>query len=201
MLDAQRDGTEIPVFQAVGPRGARGSRKYAALGNYRVIANRRAHIQLEGNDYETNAYVFTLQPCVFPSGKGVVSDAEVNTVAEDAGNVAVVLSGEGRRVLRTHLTAERNPGNRDAVLRVKGCRCEACGFHFGEAFGPELDGFIEVHHTRPIGVGEYKPSIDDFAVLCPNCHRASHKGRVLNPRTVDELRELLRRRDAGGLPQ
>jgi len=87
---------------------------------------------------------------------------------------------EGGKVLRTHLRTERD-GNaarlakESARKRSKSGKltCEACGCV------PEDDyrglDLIEAHHRIPLsrGVRETKP--EDFAMLCPCCHRAVHK--------------------------
>ncbi len=190
MLEAHRNAAEIPVFQAVGRKGGR---SYVPLGKYRVADWGRSRPRLKDNDFETDAYYFVLQPTLIASGPSFISDAEANALAEDAVDVGPAFTEEGRKTLRTHLMAERNPGFREAVLQMKGYRCEACNVDFGERYGPELAGFIEVHHLRPISLGPHTPSLSDFAVLCPNCHRAAHKGRVLNPRSVEELRSLIAR--------
>ena len=87
---------------------------------------------------------------------------------------------EGGKVLRTHLRTERD-GNASRLAKELARKrsktgklsCEAC------ACVPEDDyrglDLIEAHHRIPLssGVRETKPS--DFAMLCPNCHRAVHK--------------------------
>jgi hypothetical protein len=97
---------------------------------------------------------------------------------------------EGGKVLRTHLLAERygNVARLAKDLARKRSRngkltCEAC------ARVPEDDyqglDLIEAHHRIPLsrGVRETKPS--DFALLCPNCHRAVH--RLINDGLEPEL--------------
>jgi HNH endonuclease len=186
MLQAIETNERIPVYQYVAPD------RYAPLGEYIVTAFRREAKQLSSN-FMTEAFVFVLKPAGMANSQllRTVSDGEVTALALEAGEVSFLMAPEGKLAFRTHLGRERDPGNRSAVIRAKGFRCEACGFHFGERYGPEIDGFIEVHHIRPIAAGEYTPTILDFAVLCANCHRAAHKGRGRSPRTVAELRALL----------
>ena len=97
---------------------------------------------------------------------------------------------EGGKVLRTHLRSERD-GNVVLLAKVIARQrsrngkliCEAC------ACVPEDDyqglDLIEAHHRIPLsrGVRETKPS--DFAMLCPNCHRAVH--RLINDGLEPEL--------------
>jgi len=87
---------------------------------------------------------------------------------------------EGGKVLRTHLRTERDGyvsrlAKELARKRSKSGKisCEAC------ACVPEDDyrglDLVEAHHRTPLaqGVRETKP--EDFAMLCPCCHRAVHK--------------------------
>jgi hypothetical protein len=97
---------------------------------------------------------------------------------------------EGGKVLQTHLRTERD-GNAARLAKDLACKrsrngkltCEAC------ASVPEDDyqglDLIEAHHRIPLsrGVRETKPS--DFAMLCPNCHRAVH--RLINDGLEPEL--------------
>ena len=87
---------------------------------------------------------------------------------------------EGSKVLRTHLRTERD-GNAVKLAKALARKrsrngkltCEAC------ACVPEDDyqglDLIEAHHRIPLarGIRETKP--EDFAMLCPCCHRAVHK--------------------------
>jgi hypothetical protein len=80
---------------------------------------------------------------------------------------------------------------KDVVLKATGrLACEACDLDFAERYGELGEGFIECHHTVPLGRGsERVTSLSDLALLCPNCHRMIHRpARVL---TVAELRERL----------
>ena len=87
---------------------------------------------------------------------------------------------EGGKVLRTHLRTERD-GNvarlakELARKRSKNGKltCEAC------ACVPEDDyrglDLIEAHHRIPLSQGIRSTRPEDFAMLCPCCHRAVHK--------------------------
>jgi len=106
---------------------------------------------------------------------------------------------EGKGRWRTHLQRER----RQWLVSAKKCQvrrdtgrlaCEACGFEFAVAYGPELADFCEVHHLKPLSEfeGEVATDLSDLAVLCANCHRAIHR---LGPKmpTIEELRAIIRR--------
>ena len=71
-------------------------------------------------------------------------------------------------------------------------RCEICGFLFSEKYGSIGNGFIEVHHTKPIA--EMRPNektkIEDLILICSNCHSMIHSKRPCL--TIDELKSGLK---------
>ncbi len=78
------------------------------------------------------------------------------------------------------------------VKKVKGYRCEACGFDFREKYGKLGDNFIEAHHLIPfssLDEGETPLSVSDFAVLCSNCHRMIH--RLKDPSDLEGLKKIV----------
>ncbi len=100
------------------------------------------------------------------------------------------LEEEGRKKLVTHHAIERSSRNRKIVLqgRSKPYACEACDLSF-DAYGPEYETLIHVHHKRPVGQGMKTPKKEDFLLLCPNCHVVAHWGRATNPLDLAELRK------------
>lgn len=117
-------------------------------------------------------------------------------IASDGAEDDDDLDEEGRRVYKIQAMRERSEGNRLHVLEKKGYQCEVCLFNFRSAYGNELRDSAQVHHKRPLALGQRRKAVlDDFAVLCAHCHQAAHmgKGRKLNPRSTEELKELLRR--------
>jgi 5-methylcytosine-specific restriction protein A len=87
---------------------------------------------------------------------------------------------------------ERNPRARKACIDHYGLSCLLCGFSFGERFGYIGEGFIHVHHLRPLSdIGkdyEVDPTTDLIPV-CPNCHAMLHRKNP--PFTPDEIRKLI----------
>ncbi|GAO39223.1 hypothetical protein SCH01S_28_00820 [Sphingomonas changbaiensis NBRC 104936] len=70
-------------------------------------------------------------------------------------------------------------------------RCEVCELDFRERYGAHGDGYIEVHHKRPVfqmRPGE-RTKPEDLALLCANCHRMVHRTR--EPLPVDRLIKML----------
>ncbi len=108
------------------------------------------------------------------------------------------LYDEGRRVLRSHLAVERNRKLRadaKAYWQVKqngSVRCRACEFDFRKTYGDHSEGFIEMHHLRPLAEiwSPSKVAVKDLIPLCSNCHRMVHRdpGSMLE---FDELKSIV----------
>lgn len=87
---------------------------------------------------------------------------------------------------------ERSPVAREACIRHYGCRCSVCGMDFGRVYGPIGQGFIEVHHLRPlseIGTQYEVDPVKDLRPVCPNCHAMLHRCRP--PLEIEELKSLI----------
>jgi hypothetical protein len=86
---------------------------------------------------------------------------------------------------------ERNPIARALCIAHYGSSCVVCGFNFGAAYGPLADGFIHVHHVKPLSeIGaEYEVDpVADLRPVCPNCHAVIHLAREC--RDIEEVRQL-----------
>lgn len=101
---------------------------------------------------------------------------------------------EGKRIIKEVKTLVRN---RSIVQMAKAAAkplvCEACGFDFEKVYGARGKGFIEAHHIDPLSKREGKSQptgIQDFAMLCANCHRMAHYGPSCI--TVSELQALIK---------
>lgn len=89
---------------------------------------------------------------------------------------------------------ERDPRARAVCIQKYGSRCSICEFNFGSTFGKDFEGFIHVHHLRPLAeIGEeYSLNpLEDLRPVCPNCHAAIHIGGVT--RSIEEVKELIER--------
>lgn len=101
---------------------------------------------------------------------------------------------EGKKLERFSNYYERRPQLRTRSIEVHGTTCKACGFDFEKRYGKRGEGFIEVHHLRPVSELKRESKIDpatDMTVVCPNCHRMIHrdKNKILS---LEELRALIR---------
>ena len=89
---------------------------------------------------------------------------------------------------------ERSSIARSKCIEHHGSACIICGLDFGKKYGALGEGFIHVHHLKPLStigkdyVVNYKT---DLIPVCPNCHAMIHRisgGETMNP---DELRSIL----------
>lgn len=120
------------------------------------------------------------------------SNDEPETVAEvvDAVSDSEFFEGAVSRVIVN--AYERNANARRECLNHYGYRCRACQIDFGEKYGALGEGYVHVHHLKPIHLcgGNYKVDpIQDLIPVCANCHAMIH--RRSNPLTIDELRKIL----------
>jgi hypothetical protein len=86
------------------------------------------------------------------------------------------LEGSVHRVLVN--AYERNPAARQRCVEHYGANCCICGFNFGTVYGGVAEGFIHVHHLRPlseIGAEYVIDPVRDLRPVCPNCHAVLHR--------------------------
>lgn len=87
---------------------------------------------------------------------------------------------------------ERNTQARLDCINEYGVRCRVCYFDFGQTYGQLGEGFIHVHHLRPLHeVGEeYElDPIEDLRPVCPNCHAMLHRRK--QTLSIEELKQIL----------
>jgi 5-methylcytosine-specific restriction enzyme A len=88
---------------------------------------------------------------------------------------------------------ERSPEARAICIRKYGAICSVCGFDFSKRFKNIGNGFIHVHHLKPLSkVGKnYKLNpVEDLRPVCPNCHSMLHQKKP-EPYTIEQLKAFL----------
>lgn len=88
---------------------------------------------------------------------------------------------------------ERNLEARRKCLICYGFNCFVCEFNFEEMYGKLGEGFIHVHHLKPlseIGSNYELNPIKDLRPICPNCHAMLHKKNP--PYSIIELKEIIK---------
>lgn len=90
---------------------------------------------------------------------------------------------------------ERDSKARAACLVEHGLRCAVCSISFSEVYGEIGEGFIHVHHKKPLASirSEYRVDpILDLIPVCPNCHAMLHARRP--PFEIEELKAIVERK-------
>ena len=84
---------------------------------------------------------------------------------------------ENRKSVAWHIRAERDPKLAQKCKERDQYKCQVCGFHFEEKYGPLGKDFAEAHHIVPLATleGEVQTSLDDLVTVCANCHRMLHR--------------------------
>jgi len=139
-------------------------------------------------------WLWTLRP-EFASALQTIGwvDSSHVLLPEEIGATAEFKEGASLRV--TVNVYERNADARRACIAEYGTDCSICGFNFSATFGDIGDGFIHVHHLKPLSeiAGEYTVDpVTDLRPVCPNCHAMLH--RRVPAYTIAEIQALLKRR-------
>lgn len=155
--------------------------------NSNIISNNICHVK---NDEQKNEVERLLDSAVVMPMLQV--DRSVENIDEDEGSYP-----EGRHYYRVHKQIERSRSlvklAKEQCLKKTGkLECEACETNFKTTYGELGDGFIEAHHKIPVSA--MKPnqtsSPEDLEMVCSNCHRMLHRGKVLL--TVHDLKKILK---------
>lgn len=101
---------------------------------------------------------------------------------------------EGKQVAMYVTKYERDPKNRAEAIRIHGTTCQACGFDFAKTYGKYGEGYIEVHHVKPLYSLKEEVVINpetDLVCVCSNCHKMLHhkRNRIL---TIAELHKMIK---------
>lgn len=87
---------------------------------------------------------------------------------------------------------ERNVEARRSCLNYYGTKCCVCNFDFKAFYGLIGEGFIHVHHIKPlVEIGEeYElDPISDLRPVCPNCHAIIHRKKPAY--TIEEVKAFV----------
>lgn len=110
-----------------------------------------------------------------------------------AEEVPVFIEGATKRIcIDFH---ERDQEARRRCISKHGLKCAVCHMRFDREYGEICEGFIHVHHLKPLRHGRQKVDPEkDLQPVCPNCHAMLHKGDQIQgkPFSIDELKELRR---------
>lgn len=112
------------------------------------------------------------------------------TLPEEIPVNGTVAEGAGKQILVN--IYERNPAARRRCIDHWGHRCSVCDFDFQKVYGDLGEGYIHVHHLKPLG--EIKQSylldpVHDLRPVCPNCHAMIHRSSPAL--SIEDLRKRL----------
>jgi 5-methylcytosine-specific restriction protein A len=110
---------------------------------------------------------------------------------EELSDEEELVEGTSRRISVN--AYERNPRARAACLKHYGAVCQVCGMDFNSKYGEVGQGFMHVHHKRPIAMLKANYTVNplkDLVPVCPNCHAMLHRREP--PFDVEQLRALVK---------
>lgn len=122
---------------------------------------------------------------------GWTSDEVIIEEARDEAGIETLTQA---KLYNQHRRVERNSSHSKRVKDTQGSTCKACGIDPATVYGELAANMVDAHHLKPLSALEEGQTITydvelDFAVLCPNCHRAIH--RMEDVSDIEGLRKLL----------
>ncbi|MBL4712222.1 MAG: HNH endonuclease [Gammaproteobacteria bacterium] len=118
-----------------------------------------------------------------------------NLIAEPTDEYNKNQHSEGSKKYVTHLMAERNSAIVKEVKQSREWVCDICNTIFKDTYGVK---YIEAHHKIPISTysSQHEVKVDDFTLLCPNCHKAVHIYMRKDGIEYDEIHNILKVKNA-----
>ncbi|OEK68688.1 HNH endonuclease [Staphylococcus equorum] len=102
---------------------------------------------------------------------------------------------EGKPYIQYGMKYERNQALRKKAIEIHGTTCKVCGFNFKSRYGDLGEGFIEIHHIKPMFSIKKEVTVnpeDDLIPLCSNCHKMIHRNSK-QPLSIEELSRIVNR--------
>jgi len=99
---------------------------------------------------------------------------------------------EGAKKQITVNAYERSATARKKCIEHHGCYCAVCGLDFTHLYGGLGEGFIHVHHIKPLSEinREYiLDPINDLIPVCPNCHAMIHQTKPV--KGISEMKRIV----------
>jgi 5-methylcytosine-specific restriction protein A len=124
------------------------------------------------------------------SGGWTPEDVLIDEARDEAGIELLTQA----KLYNQHRRIERNPSHSRKVKKAQGSVCKACKKDPVTVYGELANMMVDAHHLKPLSALEEGKTVTydvhkDFAVLCPNCHRAIH--RMEDVSDLEGLRKLL----------
>lgn len=153
--------------------------------------------ELGGDSRQILKFLCAVNPYYIPPLEN--TDESINEIRAALGLEKIETVVEGTSRYSIHKSRERD--QRIVQLKLQEASennihltCEVCGLSMKTIYGSYGENVCEVHHRTPLFLlhddESTDTSLDDLAILCPNCHRVIHRDKE-NPITVDQLREIV----------
>lgn len=100
---------------------------------------------------------------------------------------------DGKSYVQYGIKYERNQALRNEAIKIHGTTCKVCGFDFKAKYGELGEGFIEIHHLKPMFSINREIKVNpqkDLVPLCSNCHKMIHRN-AKQPLTIKELTQIV----------
>ncbi len=141
--------------------------------------------------WSSKGFIWEMHPQVAQALErlGWVASGEA-TIPEEIAWQGRIVEGASRKISVN--AYERNREARRECLRYYGTSCAVCEIDLELIYGPMAQGFIHVHHLKPLSEidEEYEVNpISDLRPVCPNCHAIIHLGG--KTRTIEEVRKIM----------
>lgn len=159
------------------------------LAGEKTLSESRREIIGELINYNRSRFWASIKSDILPPE---VSDSEASfSYPEEIPPDQVYIEGAARQIMVN--AYERDPKARSKCIDTYGYSCQICKFNFVSRYGPDMEGFIHVHHIRPLSEIRAAYVVDpvvDLRPVCPNCHAVIHSR--MPAYTIAEVQALLR---------
>lgn len=152
-----------------------------------VLEERFSHLFTKAELEVARSRIATLPENAFPVKVGALDERLPDEVPSDKKHI----EGAVKNVKINRY--ERNPKARAACIKHFGAWCRVCKFDFEKCYGEIGEGFIHVHHKRPLHKLKASYRVNptkDLVPVCPNCHAMLHTSEP--PMDVEQLQAKLR---------
>lgn len=177
---------------------------FASIANFKLFneavsfKNQQGYLELKANSFKGNFFrgnavrEITNEEYENIISKADIIDQTLNDPLADYNETHSNKIIEGKKISFYSTKYERSKYNRDMALKIHGYSCCICSINFKEKYGEIGEGFIHIHHIKPLYSLEEEVIIDpanDLVPVCPNCHAIIHrnKGKILS---IKEMKEM-----------
>ncbi len=177
----EEDGYQLNTYPMILERIDNGEWTRAKIKEFIPVLQDRKLIKSRGSWYAVDK---SASPSLFPDEEDLDG---VDDYADADGEFA-----EGAKKQITVNAYERSASARKICIEHHGCFCAVCSLDFTHLYGDLGEGFIHVHHIKPVSEisSEYKiDPVKDLIPVCPNCHAMIHQTKPV--KGIDEMKRII----------